>query len=130
MASLENASEHPLAGAIVAGAAERGVKLADVTDFESITGQGVVGVVESRRVAVGNLKLLESMSVDVAALRGKADELRRNGQTVMFVAVDRRPAGLVGVADPIKETTREAIRGAAPRRRQGRHADRRQSHDR
>ena len=75
------------------GATERGVKLADVTEFESITGQGVVGGVESRHVAVGNLKLLESMSVDVAALREKADELRRDGQTVMFIAVDRRPAG-------------------------------------
>jgi P-type Cu+ transporter len=109
VASLENASEHPLAGAIVTGAKERDVKLADVTEFESVTGQGVVGVVESRQVAVGNLKMLESMSVDVATLRGKADELRRNGQTVMFIAVDRRPAGIVGVADPIKETTREAI---------------------
>ncbi|HKY21172.1 MAG TPA: heavy metal translocating P-type ATPase [Vicinamibacterales bacterium] len=109
VASLENASEHSLAGAIVTGASERGVTLAGVTEFESITGRGVVGVVESRQVAVGNLKLLESMSVDVATLRGKADELRRNGQTVMFIAVDRRPAGLVGVADPIKETTPEAI---------------------
>jgi P-type Cu+ transporter len=109
VASLENASEHPLAGAIVTGASERGVRLAGVTQFESITGQGVVGGVESRQVAVGNLKLLESMSVDMATLRGKADELRRNGQTVMFIAVDRRPAGLVGVADPIKETTPEAI---------------------
>ena len=109
VASLENASEHPLAGAIVAGTTERGVKLADVTEFESITGQGVVGVVESRHVAVGNLKLLESMSVDVPTLREKADELRRNGQTVMFIAVDRRAAGLVGVADPVKATTPEAI---------------------
>jgi Cu+-exporting ATPase len=109
VASLENASEHPLAGAIVTGASERGVRLAGVTEFESITGQGVVGGVESRQVAVGNLKLLESMSVDVATLRGKADELRRDGQTVMFIAVDRRPAGLVGVADPVKETTPEAI---------------------
>ena len=109
VASLENASEHPLAGAIVTGATERGVKLADVTEFESITGQGVVGVVESRHVAVGNLKLLESMSVDVPTLREKADELRRNGQTVMFIAVDRRAAGLVGVADPVKATTPEAI---------------------
>ena len=109
VASLENVSEHPLASAIVTGANERSVKLADVTDFESITGQGVVGIVESHQVAVGNLKLIESLSVDVATLRGKADELRRNGQTVMFIAVDRRPAGLVGVADPIKETTPEAI---------------------
>ena len=85
------------------------MKLADVTEFESITGQGVVGVVESRHVAVGNLKLLESMSVDVPTLREKADELRRNGQTVMFIAVDRRSAGLVGVADPVKATPPEAI---------------------
>ena len=109
VASLENASEHPLAGAIVAGTIERGVKLADVTEFESVTGQGVVGVVGSRHVAVGNLKLLESMSVGVPTLREKADELRRNGQTVMFIAVDRRAAGLVGVADPVKATTPEAI---------------------
>jgi Cu+-exporting ATPase len=109
VASLENASEHPLAGAIVTGASERGVTLAGVTEFESITGQGVVGGVESRQVAVGNLSLLESLSVDVSALRGKADELRRDGQTVMFIAVDRRAAGLFGVADPVKDTTREAI---------------------
>ena len=115
-ASLEKASEHPLAAAVVTGAIERGVKLVDVTEFESITGQGVVGVVESRQVAVGNLTLLESLSVDVATLRGKADELRRNGRTVMFIAVDRQLAGLVGVADPIKETTREAI---AALRREG-----------
>ena len=109
VASLENASEHPLAGAIVTGAIERGVKLADVMEFESFTGQGVVGFVDSRQVAVGNLKLLESLSVDVGTLRGKAEELRRNGQTVMFIAIDMRPAGLVGVADPIKESTPEAI---------------------
>jgi Cu+-exporting ATPase len=109
VASLEKASEHPLAGAIVSGAKARDVKLADVTEFESLTGRGVVGVVDAHQVAVGNLNLLESMSVDLATLTIKADELRRNGQTVMFIAVDRRPAGLVGVADPIKETTREAI---------------------
>ena len=80
-----------------------------MTEFESITGQGVVGVVESRTVAVGNLKLLESMSVDPGQFGEKADELRRNGQTVMFIAVDRRAAGLVGVADPVKATTYEAI---------------------
>ena len=94
----------------VTGAIERGVKLAGVTEFESITGQGVVGGVESRQVAVGNLKLLESMSVDVARLRGKAEELRRNGQTVMFIAVDRRPARLVGVAAPVKEPRRRRLR--------------------
>lgn len=109
VASLENASEHPLAAAIVAGASERGLKLGSVTEFESLTGQGVVGRVGSRLVAIGNLKLLESMSIDAGALRGKADELRRNGQTVMFVAIDGRPASLIGVADPIKDSTREAI---------------------
>jgi P-type Cu+ transporter len=110
VASLENVSEHPLASAIVGGARERGIALADVTDFESITGQGVIGTVEGRRVAIGNLTLLDSLSVDAGASRSEADELRRSGQTVMFAAVDGRLAGLVGVADPIKETTREAIR--------------------
>jgi Cu+-exporting ATPase len=110
VASLENASEHPLASAIVTGAAERGVKLANVTDFESVTGQGVVGIVESRRVAIGNVKLLERLSADAGELRDQAEELRRSGQTVMFVVVDGRPAGLVGVADPIKESAVEAIR--------------------
>jgi P-type Cu+ transporter len=110
VASLENASEHPLAGAIVSGATERGLKLANVTDFESITGQGVAGVVESRRVAIGNVRLLERLSLDVGQLRDKAEDLRRGGQTVMFVVVDGRPAGLVGVADPIKESAVDAIR--------------------
>jgi P-type Cu+ transporter len=110
VASLENASEHPLAGAIVSGAIERGVTLAGVSDFESITGQGIIGQVESRRAAIGNLKLLESMSIDVGALREQADALRRNGQTVMFVAIDGRAAGLIGVADPIKDGAAEAIR--------------------
>jgi P-type Cu+ transporter len=109
VASLENVSEHPLAAAIVGGAKERGVTLADVTDFESTTGMGVIGTIEGRRVAIGNVKMLESLSVDVESLRAKADELRRSGQTVMFVVVDGRAAGLVGVADPIKETAREAI---------------------
>jgi Cu+-exporting ATPase len=110
VASLENVSEHPLAAAIVSGARERGVTLTDVTDFESITGQGVNGTIDGRRVAIGNLKLLESLSSDAGPSTSEADELRRNGQTVMFVAVDGRAAGLVGVADPIKETAREAIR--------------------
>jgi P-type Cu+ transporter len=81
-----------------------------VTDFESITGQGVAGVVESRRVAIGNVRLLERLSLDVGQLRDKAEDLRRGGQTVMFVVVDGRPAGLVGVADPIKESAVDAIR--------------------
>jgi P-type Cu+ transporter len=109
VASLEHVSEHPLAAAIVGGARDRGVALAEVTDFESVTGMGVIGTIEGRRVAIGNVKMLESLSVDVESLKGRADELRRNGQTVMFAAVDGRPTGLVGVADPIKETAREAI---------------------
>jgi Cu+-exporting ATPase len=110
VASLENASEHPLAAAIVTGAVERGVRPVAVTDFESITGQGVMGTVDGRRVAIGNLILFEALSVDVSSLRNKAEELRGSGQTVMFIAVDGRAAGLVGVADPIKDGAPEAIR--------------------
>jgi P-type Cu+ transporter len=109
VASLEHVSEHPLGAAIVSGAQERGVALAQVSDFESRTGKGVIGTIEGRRVAIGNTKLLESLSVDVDSLKSEADELRRNGQTIMFVAVDGRAVGLVGVADPIKESAREAI---------------------
>ena len=108
-ASLEHVSEHPLAAAIVAGARERNVTVADVKDFESVTGKGVVGTVEGRKVAIGSLRHLESLGVDPGALRTRADELRRNGQTVMFVVVDGTTAGLLGVADPIKATTTEAI---------------------
>jgi len=108
-ASLENVSEHPLAGAIVAGAQERGAALTAVSDFESLTGKGVTGTVEGRRIAIGNVALLEELGIDPGALRDRADLLRREGQTVMYVAVDGRPAGLLGVADPIKPTTREAI---------------------
>ena len=110
VSSLENVSEHPLAGAIVSGARERGVSLVDVTDFESITGKGVIGMIDGRRVAIGNLKLLESLSIDPGALRAQADDLRRGGQTVMFVVVDGRAAGVIGVADPIKDSAPEAIR--------------------
>jgi Cu+-exporting ATPase len=84
--------------------------LADVTDFESITGQGVKGLVERHRLVIGNVTLLESLSVDVSGLKAQAEDLRRGGQTVMFVAVDGHAAGLIGVADPIKENAAEAIR--------------------
>jgi Cu+-exporting ATPase len=110
VASLENVSEHPLASAIVGGARERAVSLTAVSDFESITGKGVVGTVDGRTVAIGNLKLLESMSIAAGEMKAQADELRASGQTVMFVAVDGRAAGLVGVADPIKESAVEAVR--------------------
>jgi Cu+-exporting ATPase len=109
-ASLERASEHPLAAAIVAGAASRGLALAAVSEFQSFAGQGAVGMVEGRRVAVGNRALLDRFSIDAAALAGQADELRRQGQTVMFVALDGRLVALAGVADPIKPSTREALR--------------------
>jgi P-type Cu+ transporter len=109
-ASIEHVSEHPLAAAIVGGARERNVALADVKDFESVTGKGVNGTVEGRRVGIGNLKHLEALGVNPAPLRSRADELRQAGQTVMFVAVDGEPAGLVGVADPVKATTPEAIK--------------------
>jgi Cu+-exporting ATPase len=108
-ASLEHVSEHPLAAAIVAGARERDVKLADVTDFQSVTGKGVQGTVEGHAVAIGNVRHLEAFGIDFGPLRSRSDALRREGQTVMFVAIDGKPAGLVGVADPVKATTLEAI---------------------
>jgi len=109
VASLENVSEHPLASAIVAGAKERGVSLVDVSEFESVTGKGVIGTIEGHRVAIGNIKMMEALSVSVEPLKEKADELRRTGQTVMFVAVDARAAGIVGVADPVKDSALEAL---------------------
>jgi len=109
-ASLERASEHPLAAAIVAGATERGVQLENVEQFASLTGRGVTGRVRGRQVALGNRKLLEELNVDAGRLTAEAETLRADGQTVMFVAVDGRAAGLLGVADPVKDTTPDAIR--------------------
>ncbi len=109
-ASVEHVSEHPLAAAIVAGARERKLALADVSDFTSVTGKGVNGKAEGRSVSIGNGGHMEAIHVDAGPLRGRADELRREGQTVMFIAVDGRLAGLVGVADPVKATTVEAIK--------------------
>jgi Cu+-exporting ATPase len=109
-ASLERGSEHPLAGAIVAGATERGLELASTKNFESLSGIGVTGSVDGRTVALGNLKLLERLGAEPGGLKGRAEELRREGQTVMYVVVDGKVAGLVGVADPVKESTPEAIR--------------------
>jgi P-type Cu+ transporter len=110
VASLERASEHPLAAAITAGAAEKNLRLAEAQDFRSLTGRGVVGKVEGREVAVGNQALLDALKVAGAELANHADELRREGQTVMLVAIDGKPAGLVGVADPIKPSSVDAIR--------------------
>ncbi|WP_022946995.1 heavy metal translocating P-type ATPase [Methylohalobius crimeensis] len=110
VASLERASEHPLAAAIVRGAEERGVKLLSADDFQSVTGRGVTGRVDGHKVVLGNQKLMDETGVSLDDLASRADELRREGQTVMFVAVDGDPAGLIGVADPIKETTVEALK--------------------
>jgi Cu+-exporting ATPase len=108
-ASLERASEHPLAAAIVAGAQERGIGLVPVEGFRSLTGRGVAGTVSGRAVALGNRRLLEETNVDPGALAARADALRADGQTVVFVAVDGRAAGLIGVADAIKASSSEAI---------------------
>jgi Cu+-exporting ATPase len=108
-ASLERGSEHPLASAIVSGVIERGVTLSNAQEFESVTGKGVRGRVDGRAVALGNARLLEDLGVAAAAHIVRADALRAEGQTVMFVAVDGALAGLIGVADPIKDTTAEAI---------------------
>jgi P-type Cu+ transporter len=109
-ATLERGSEHPLAAAIVQGAAARKVVPVEATAFESITGKGVKGTVDGRAVALGNRALMDELAVDTGDLARRADELRAEGQTVMFVAVDGQIGGLVGVADPIKETTPDAIR--------------------
>ena len=109
VASLEKVSEHPLAEAIVRGADERGIQTGPVTDFRSVTGKGVVGTVDGRSVAIGNTAMLTEMGA-TATSTDRADALRRNGETVMFVAVDGVYAGLIGVADRIKATTVEAIK--------------------
>ena len=108
--SVERASEHPLAAAIVAGTEARGVSIPKAQHFESITGKGVYGSVEGRRVALGNRAMLAELNVDAGALVERAEQLRAEGQTVMFVAVEGKPAGIIGVADPIKESTPEAVR--------------------
>jgi len=109
-ASLERASEHPLASAILAGAAERNVKPSDVRNFKAIAGMGVTGDVDGRTCLLGSPHLLEERGVAVGDLAARAEELRREGQTVVFLAVDGKAAGLLGVADPIKASTAEALR--------------------
>ncbi|MFZ1413296.1 MAG: heavy metal translocating P-type ATPase [Defluviicoccus sp.] len=109
-ASVERASEHPLANAIVASATERNLALADVTDFDSPTGKGAVGTVDGRRVALGNAGFLAELGAVTEALKAEADHLRGDGATVIFVTVDGRLAGIVAIADPIKSTTLEALR--------------------
>jgi Cu+-exporting ATPase len=108
-ASLERASEHPLAEAIVQGAEERKIDLASTDQFESITGQGVTGTIDGRSVALGNIKLLQALSIDAQRLSADAEEARAQGQTVMIVAIDGKAAGLISVADPVKQSTPQAI---------------------
>jgi Cu+-exporting ATPase len=108
-ASVENASEHPLAAAVVDGARERGVQLSSVSIFQSVTGKGVSGTVDGCRVTIGNIAQMDQIGIDVRALASDADDLRAQGQTVVFVAVDGALAGLVGVGDPVKRTAGAAI---------------------
>ncbi|HDY84773.1 MAG TPA: heavy metal translocating P-type ATPase, partial [Methylophaga sp.] len=109
-ASLERASEHPLAEAIVKGALARDITLLETTEFTSITGKGVSGKVDNHDIALGNIDLLESMDIDASELTDKVDALRNEGQTVMFISIDGQAAGLIGVADPVKDSTAEAIK--------------------
>jgi Cu+-exporting ATPase len=109
-ASLEQGSEHPLAAAIVEGAKTRGIALASVAGFASTTGKGVTGTIQGHRVALGNAKLMSDLRLASSELGTKAESMRGDGQTVMFVAVDGKIAGIIGVADPIKGTTVAALR--------------------
>ena len=108
-ASLERASQHPLAAAILAAAKERNLALAEVSDFAAPTGKGVSGRVEGRQLALGNQRLLKDAGIDVAALSAEAEALRQDGATVVFLAVDASAAGLIAIADPIKSTTAGAL---------------------
>ena len=109
-ASLEQASEHPLAAAIVAAATERGVKIDAVSEFRSMTGKGVTGKIGQRQVAVGDAELLKDFAIDSAGLEARAEELRRDGATAMFVVIGGESAGIIAVADPIKATTPMALK--------------------
>jgi Cu+-exporting ATPase len=108
-ASLERASEHPLAAAILAAAKARNMTLGDVADFRSVTGKGITGTVGGKRIAVGTAALLKDAGADAAALEARADDLRRDGATAMFVGVDGRAVGVLAIADPIKASTPEAL---------------------
>ena len=109
-ASLERGSEHPLAEAIVRGAEERDVKMVNAKDFEAVTGKGVMGTVDGKAVALGNLAMIRELGLEAGELTAKANDRRDEGETVMFVVLDGAIAGLVSVADPVKETTPAAIK--------------------
>jgi Cu+-exporting ATPase len=108
-ASLERGSEHPLAAAIVVGAEERGIAIPDSNDFQSQTGKGVTGTVDGRKVALGNAALMSDLKIDSTALEAKADAHRSNGAGVMFAAIEGKLAGIIVVADPVKDSAQEAI---------------------
>lgn len=108
-ASLERSSEHPLATAIVASARDRGLPVDDVADFGSVTGKGVTGRVGGKRVVLGNRALMDAEGIALGALERRADELRRDGATALFAAIDGRPAGVIAVADPVKASTPQAL---------------------
>jgi len=108
--SLEQGSEHPLATSVAKGAMDRGIQLVAPTEFQSVTGKGVQGRIDGKLVAVGNQRLLEDLGAAIGDLPARAEAMRNEGQTVMFVVVDGQSAGLLGVTDPIKESTHEAIR--------------------
>ena len=110
-ASVERASEHPLALAIVRAAEERGIATAQVSDFDSPTGKGALGNVEGKRIALGNAKFLSEIGVDVTPLAARAEELRKEGATAIFISVDGAVAGTLGIADPIKPNTPAALTG-------------------
>ncbi|MCW8830418.1 MAG: heavy metal translocating P-type ATPase, partial [Gammaproteobacteria bacterium] len=109
VASLERASEHPLADAIVQAAKQSDIELYDVDAFESVTGKGVVGVVDNHEVVLGNTQLMQTMSIDIDVISENAETARMEGQTVMMIAIDGKAAGFICVADPIKDSTLEAI---------------------
>ena len=110
VASLENSSEHPLAEAIVEGAKERGAKLLKVTGFESVTGKGVTGKVSKKQISIGNSAMMQMLNIDIKQANDKANELRATGRTAMFVAIDKKLAGIIAVSDPIKPETKDTIK--------------------
>jgi Cu+-exporting ATPase len=112
-ASVERGSEHPLAAAIVAAAAERKLELATASDFDSPAGKGVTGTVEGKKIALGNARFLSELNIDTSAVREEAERLRSDGATAVFLAVDGKTAGVIAVADPIKQTTPVALRALA-----------------
>ena len=112
-ASVEKASEHPLAMAIVAAAQERALNLAEVSDFDSPTGKGVVGVVQGKRVSLGNAKFLKELGIDPGALAHEAERFRQDGATAIFLGIDGKVGCVIAIADPVKATTPEALQSLA-----------------